>query len=397
MMNMFNIRIACLIVLMNFRTSFIVRAQEQLPSVVTYTVGHYKTVYSNVLDEDRTILVNLPDDYETSRKQYPVLYILDGEATHRFIHSIAAITFYSGVRRLPRMIVVGILNTDRTRDMTPRKVVQRQNSGGGDAFLKFIISELKPYIECKYRSAPYRILFGGSLAGMLTLYSLFSQPEFFDGYIASRPALNSLTDYTWDSDVIFQKARNFFVNSKSLKKSLFIDYGEQEDALHDPEPIQKLSAIFKLNPLQDFRWKIQSMGESGYRSAESLKNGLLAVFDGWHYSADLLFAHGFAGLENHAKRLSERFGYPITVADLLTEKDLLMFGYRFLENENLTEAIALFKYAVAIYFNSWNAFDSLAEAYLKAGQKDLAIKNYEKSLELNPENTNAVEKLRQLQ
>lgn len=79
----------------------------------------------------------------------------------------------------------------------------------------------------------------------------------------------------------------------------------------------------------------------------------------------------------------------MTVAYLLVENDLLMFGYRFLENNRVEEAIALFRYAVAVHSNSWNAFDSQAEAYMKAGQKELASKNCEKSLELNPENSNA--------
>ena len=45
---------------------------------------------------------------------------------------------------------------------------------------------------------------------------------------------------------------------------------------------------------------------------------------------------------------------------------------------------------------SYNTWDSLAEAYMKHGDKELAIQNYRKSLELNSENTNAIEKLKQL-
>jgi Flp pilus assembly protein TadD len=45
---------------------------------------------------------------------------------------------------------------------------------------------------------------------------------------------------------------------------------------------------------------------------------------------------------------------------------------------------------------SWNAFDSLGESYMKAGQKQLAIANYKKSLELKPANDNAKEKLKVL-
>ena len=65
---------------------------------------------------------------------------------------------------MPALIVVGIGNTDRTRDLTPSraKVESYPTSGGGDKFLEFIQSELIPEIEKRYRTAPYRIFAGHS-------------------------------------------------------------------------------------------------------------------------------------------------------------------------------------------------------------------------------------------
>jgi predicted alpha/beta superfamily hydrolase len=368
---------------------------EPISRYVTYPIGHYENIYSNILNEKRTILVHLPDNYETSSKKYPVLYVLDAEDSQRFINSIAAITFNSRIRRLPRMIVVGIINTDRTRDITPFKVKQRMRSGGGDLFLDFINSEIIPHVEGKYRCAPLRIFFGGSSAGTLILYTLFTRPELFDMYIASRPALNSTADYSWDIDIIFQEAR-IFISSRSKKKLLYMDHGSQEDDLHDPEPIRLLSTLFERDSTKDFNWEVRQIGESGYRSAKSLMDGLISFFDNWYYPADSLFAIGSEGIFNHAKILSDQYGYAVTLADILDESELLMFGYRFLEHGNLDEAIRLFKYAVETYPNSWNSHDSLAEAYMNNGQIELAILHYRKSLELNPKNTNAFEMLKKI-
>jgi hypothetical protein len=58
-----------------------------------------------VRKEERTILVRLHDDYDTSRRKYPSPHILDGEDANRIVQSIAAITSFSGARRLPKMIV----------------------------------------------------------------------------------------------------------------------------------------------------------------------------------------------------------------------------------------------------------------------------------------------------
>ena len=79
-----------------------------------------------------------------------------------------------------------------------------------------------------------------------------------------------------------------------------------------------------------------------------------------------------------------------------TEADLNRLGYRLLEQRRLKEAIAIFQLNAGDYPDSWNVYDSLAEAYLKGGDADLAIRNYERSVALNPDNHNAVEILRSL-
>lgn len=71
-------------------------------------------------------------------------------------------------------------------------------------------------------------------------------------------------------------------------------------------------------------------------------------------------------------------------------------GYQFLQAGNVRQAIDVFKLNVEINPNSGNVYDSLAEAYLKNDETELAVRNYEKSLELDPENENAKEKLRSL-
>jgi len=80
----------------------------------------------------------------------------------------------------------------------------------------------------------------------------------------------------------------------------------------------------------------------------------------------------------------------------VSERQLNSLGYRLLGNNKLKEAIEIFKFVVLEYPESANAYDSLGEAYMRAGEKDLAIRNYEKSLELNPKNENAKKMLEDL-
>jgi predicted Zn-dependent protease len=72
-------------------------------------------------------------------------------------------------------------------------------------------------------------------------------------------------------------------------------------------------------------------------------------------------------------------------------------GYELLRQSKPKEAIVIFTLNTELYPQSSNVWDSLGEAEAAAGEKELAVKNYEKSLELNPKNSNAVEALKKLQ
>ncbi|RNF83864.1 serine hydrolase domain-containing protein [Montanilutibacter psychrotolerans] len=80
----------------------------------------------------------------------------------------------------------------------------------------------------------------------------------------------------------------------------------------------------------------------------------------------------------------------------LTEDYLNQWGYRLLADKQTAQAVALFGYAAQQWPDSWNAFDSLGEAYELAGDRDRAIANYQRSLDLSPSNGNAAEHLRKL-
>ena len=74
-----------------------------------------------------------------------------------------------------------------------------------------------------------------------------------------------------------------------------------------------------------------------------------------------------------------------------------MLGYQLLGKNRLEDAINIFKLNVEFFPGASNPYDSLGEAYMLNGNKELAIKNYKKSIELNPENTNGAEMLKILE
>jgi len=81
----------------------------------------------------------------------------------------------------------------------------------------------------------------------------------------------------------------------------------------------------------------------------------------------------------------------------LSEARMNALGYNLLQRGRAREAIEVFKLNVSDYPDSANVYDSLGEAYMKSGERELAVRNYRRSVELNPDNTNAVEMLKKLQ
>ncbi len=81
---------------------------------------------------------------------------------------------------------------------------------------------------------------------------------------------------------------------------------------------------------------------------------------------------------------------------LFTEDQINALGYEYLGNNLVNDAILLFKFNVDVFSKSFNVYDSLGEAYMKAKKYELAVINYKKSIELNPENSNGIKMLSEL-
>jgi hypothetical protein len=156
-------------------------------------MGRTFRIASKALGETRVIDVTLPSRYDAdTARRYPVLVVLDGEFEHHVAASVAR--FYSAMSELPPLIVIGIRNTARTRDLTPAAgpgftpPAEGGESGGADRFFTFLAHELIPHIDRSYRTAPMRVLIGHSLGGLFALHALARQPELFTGYVVMEPS-----------------------------------------------------------------------------------------------------------------------------------------------------------------------------------------------------------------
>jgi predicted alpha/beta superfamily hydrolase len=342
------------------------------------------TIKSAVLGEDRVILVRTPPGYETNKRAYPVLYMTDGDA--HIGHTSSTIEFLAQNGRMSELIVVGITNTDRTRDLTPDKAVgpnaaQFPTAGGSDKFLKFIETELIPQIEKSYRTEPYRILAGHSLGGLFAVHALITRPELFNSYIAVSPSLQ------WSDEATLKRAEEFFKSRKELNATLFASLG------NEPGDIGKAFVEFKdllaRTSIKGFESQAEQLMDEDHGSVvlRSHYIGMKKVYAGWQLPRDPetgAFAGGLKEADAHYKWLSEKFHYAIPTPEAVINQ----LGYQSLlgATPNPEEAIATFKANVERFPNSANVYDSLAEAYERGGHLDWATPLYEKAAALGKQN-----------
>ncbi len=148
------------------------------------------TIASQKLNEDREITIGLPPSYDRNQSQkYPILLLLDGDFLFDPFQGALSYGYYWD--DLPEVIIVGISQNknnereaDSAVDETTGLPVEK-----GEAFFEFIGMELIPYIQKRFRTAPFKMVAGlDTTAGFLNLY-LYKDNPVFDAYISMSPEL----------------------------------------------------------------------------------------------------------------------------------------------------------------------------------------------------------------
>ncbi|HKH44543.1 MAG TPA: alpha/beta hydrolase-fold protein [Thermoanaerobaculia bacterium] len=186
-------------------------------------------IESRGLKETRHINVYLPPSYEAAGAvRYPVLYMPDGGVQEDFPHIAATVDAGIRVGEMRPMIVVGIENTERRRDVTgpteveeDRKIAPRV--GGSAVFRDFIRDELMPEVRRRYRVTDETAIIGESLAGLFIVETFFLEPEMFDTYIALSPSL------WWNHEELVRKAGERLKARTDLRKTLYLSSADEED------------------------------------------------------------------------------------------------------------------------------------------------------------------------
>lgn len=178
-----------------------------------------KNIYSRHLDENRSIIISLPQSYEDGGQDYPVLYLLDGEFLPIFYEAVAATNYLNYNEDTPEFIIIAVATSvNRDKYFIPSDDIDDEQTDV-KKFQKFLINELHPYVEWNYRVTDFKILFGASNGGLFSIYTLLTQPKSFDAIIASSSTIGHCSE-------LIKKISDVFIENKSyINKAIYLNYG----------------------------------------------------------------------------------------------------------------------------------------------------------------------------
>lgn len=381
------------------------------------TIGAIDSIHSKVLNEQRKIWIYVPNNGQADTKQrYPVVYLLDGDAHfYSVVGMIQQLSQVNGNTICPEMIVVGIPNTDRTRDLTPTHVdayppfmdsTFSKTSGGGEQFISFIEKELMPHIDSLYPTQPYKMLIGHSFGGLTAINIAINHTKLFNAYISIDPSM------WWDKMNFLKATKKSLAEKNFAGTTLYLGIANTMEENMDITKVQsdtsaetrhirsilELDKYIKGQKQNGLRYESKYYNNDDHGSVPMITeyDGLRFIFNKYRFKFSFKdFMDSTIDLANkfkqHYQEVSKQFGYKVSPSESMINS----MGYEFLQQKQYAKAGSFFKMNVDNYPESYSAYDSYGDYFVVIDDKSKAIECFRKALALkeNPESRQKLNKL----
>ncbi len=274
--------------------AFFQSVQAQI-NQVDNIVGENILIQSKVLQEEREIQIYLPDSYEESNKNYPVLYVLDGQRL--FLHGVSLYQSFSHFKKTPEFIVVGISNKypDRFTHF----------SSGSDNFLSFIENEVITVIDENFRTSEERLLFGWEYGGGFVIKSMLDKPNLFDAYLAS--SAYPITNTTKRMDSLLSSNIKFntllYFSASTSESGLFVSANKLDSILKRKAPVSMKWVFKKLEGVDHSSTPYSAMEDGVKQYFKYYPELQFSTFDEFREAGRLPY------VIEYYKRRAEKFGF----------------------------------------------------------------------------------------
>lgn len=360
--------------------------------------GQRDSIYSTILNENRPLWIYSPpvDTTWFVKPSYPVLYVLDGDFHFATLQTmIQQLGVSNGNTALPQMIIVGIPNTgrNRTRDLTPTADSSDASAGGGEQFTAFLEKELVPYINKKYPVAPYSIIVGHSLGGLLVTNALLKHTHVFNAYVAIEPSLSwHNSQLLGEADGLlsqhFKGKRFFLAVSHTMKPDLDtqqLKNNPDRGAIHTSAILQLGETLKKYNG-NDLKWNLKYYADDDHISVPLIAeyDALRFIFKENRFPTYLYFEkEGNTDslkqlIIQHFQTLSQERGYAVRPSEQVFNQ----FAYGHLQDKHFDKAKMFFQLNIDYFPESFNTYDGMGDYWMALHNPTQAIIYWKKALSI---------------
>ena len=396
--------------------TFICKAQPGNQLVL----GKKDSIQSKILDTKRFFYVHMPTvDSSTGAaiKRYPVAYLFDADA--QFASTVSMIQFlsthYNSV--CPEMIVVGIFQENRRKELTPTHAevippywdsVSTKSSGGGEQFISFIEKELMPYIDGHYPTQPYKMLIGHSLGGLTVMQTFVHHTKLFNSYICIDPSM------WWDNQTLLKEAKEAIEKRRFAGTSLYLGFANTVDDDIKIKNIQAdttfdtkhMRSILKLQGYLDKNKQNGLTYKGNYYANDShMSVPFITEYDALHFLFNFYPikvnvkeetnpdpTYLVNKIKRHYSYVSKQMGYNVYPSEELLNWN----GHNALNKKQYEKAKGLLAYYLDIYPKTADANEYMGDYYQAINDTKNALAYFERSLTIK-ENAAIRKKLEKVQ
>ncbi len=337
--------------------------QHNEPAV---TLGKKSSLQSKVLNKTIPLSIHLPTNYDSSKKTYPVMYMLGSDYRARFA-MLASTLDYMGEGQIPEMILIGIDLPEGNGILLPTR--ENKDTAIPDNYIDFLETELIPHVDNKYRTALFRVLYGASNSGFFSVYTLLNNPLLFNGYFASSPSIMHIPE------VLRQKIESGPIQTLGQNRWLHIIYSDDE-GLNDI--VSEFSGAIEEHKPESFTYKVDELVNQGHVPAIDFTMFLLALYPDFNPIQNL---DSLDKVIEHFEMLSKRYGY-----EILPPVSVLMdLGFDMILSKNLVVAEEIYQYSLQVYPEGKILYVGMGIVRRNQGQLENARLMFEKALTIDPD------------
>jgi len=340
---------------------------------------------SKVFNVVRKVKISLPKGYYNyPNRKYIVAYLFDAQSDAFFNFIKATIDYLTSDGYISPLILVGISSGNRQYELTPKAETKQgmsyfQKSGGADLLALNLKDEILPEIHKRYRCNSYTIGIGHSLGGTFLTYCLIKFPEIFNASIVISP------NYHYDNEQMVHKFDSL-TNLKTLSnKFLYIAYGKGDAYEEKFKPgTKKMDSLLIKKNIHGLKWQVKSLDNDshGTTATEGIFKGLMALYKQFTlpYEQFLNYINDTAkpfieNVKGFYKVQSAWAGIQLPLVD-----DLNNIGYNCFYLNKKAEAAEVFEWALFMYRDDINLYDSMGEIQQSTGNNKEALHYYSKGL-----------------